>query len=118
MNSELDQKEIEDGEQWFEMYVDSLNNRSIVKPSISGVKYTCPCCSYLTLKERGGFNICPVCFWEDDGQDDQDADVVRGGPNGSKSLSSARKNYLDFKACDRRFISNVREPMEEEFPSD
>jgi hypothetical protein len=27
----------------------------------------------------------PVCFWEDDGQDDHDADLVRGGPNGALS---------------------------------
>ncbi|WP_326608352.1 hypothetical protein OG930_04775 [Streptomyces sp. NBC_01799] len=26
--------------------------------------------------------MCPVCFWEDDGQGDHDADRVRGGPNG------------------------------------
>jgi hypothetical protein len=45
----------------------------------------CPCCLCRTLRERGGFGICPVCFWEDDGQDDHDADEVRGGPNGSLS---------------------------------
>ena len=33
----------------------------------------CPCCGYLTLDERGGYEICPVCYWEDDGQDDHDA---------------------------------------------
>nr|WP_282707098.1 CPCC family cysteine-rich protein [Nonomuraea coxensis] len=29
--------------------------------------YACPCCRYVTLGERGGFEICPVCLWEDDG---------------------------------------------------
>ena len=24
------------------------------------------CCGYRTLDERGAFDICPVCFWEDD----------------------------------------------------
>ena len=47
----------------------------------------------LTLSERGGFEICSVCWWEDDGQDDADADVVRGGPNGDLSLTQARKNF-------------------------
>ncbi|MFF1770133.1 CPCC family cysteine-rich protein [Streptomyces sp. NPDC058249] len=31
--------------------------------------YGCPCCGFLTLDERGSYEICPVCFWEDDGQD-------------------------------------------------
>ena len=53
----------------------------------------CPCCGCKTLRERGGFQICQVCFWEDDGQDDHDADVVRGGPNGRLSLTQARANY-------------------------
>jgi Cysteine-rich CPCC len=33
-------------------------------------KATCPGCSYPTLKERGNWDICMVCDWEDDGQDD------------------------------------------------
>jgi hypothetical protein len=41
-----------------------------------------PCCGYLTLCGRAGYEICPVCFWEDDRQDSHDADEVRGGPNG------------------------------------
>src|SRR5690606_15709062 len=43
--------------------------------------HACPCCGHPTLGERAGFEICPVCFWEDDGQDDVDAHVERGGPN-------------------------------------
>jgi hypothetical protein len=54
---------------------------------------TCPCCRYPTLPERGGYDICCLCNSEDDGQDDTDADEVRGGPNGSYSLSEARENF-------------------------
>jgi hypothetical protein len=53
----------------------------------------CPCCLYPTLRERGGYDICCLCDWEDDGQDDADADDVRGGPNGSYSLTEARENF-------------------------
>ncbi|HEY5317723.1 MAG TPA: CPCC family cysteine-rich protein, partial [Solirubrobacteraceae bacterium] len=30
-------------------------------------RFTCPCCGFLTLPdpERGSYEICPVCFWED-----------------------------------------------------
>ena len=34
-----------------------------------------------------------MCNWEDDGQDEQDADEVRGGPNLGMSLETARLNF-------------------------
>jgi len=70
----------------------------------------CPCCGYRTLPERNGFDLCPVCFWEDDGQDDADADEVRGGPNSILSLTQARRNFAEFGACEARFVENVRPP--------
>ncbi|MFN7156424.1 MAG: CPCC family cysteine-rich protein [Acidovorax sp.] len=49
----------------------------------SQTSLSCPYCRQLTLKVLGGFEICPVCFWEDDGQkNDDDATVIRGAPNG------------------------------------
>lgn len=76
----------------------------------------CPCCGSLTLSERGAFNLCPVCCWEDDGQDDKDAAVVRGGPNRSLSLEVARRNYREFGACDQAFLARVRPPKPWERP--
>jgi len=55
-----------------------------------------------------------VCFWHDDGQDDHDADEVRGGPNKDLSLSQARANYQAFGAIDKRFAKNVRRPLPDE----
>ena len=70
----------------------------------------------LVLREiqRAGYEVCPVCFWEDDGQDDHDADEVRGGPNSDLSLTQARRNYRNFGACDRRSLEHVRKPSPEE----
>ena len=76
----------------------------------------CPCCDYVTLPQRGEYDICPVCFWEDDGQDDHDADVVRGGPNGLLSLTQARANFQQLGACADRFAGDVRPPRPEELP--
>jgi hypothetical protein len=36
----------------------------------------CPCCKYLTLENKGEFEICILCDWEDDGQDDPYADEI------------------------------------------
>ena len=55
----------------------------------------CPCCGYPTLSARGDYEICTICWWEDDGQDDADAEDVRGGPNGAYSLTRARANFAD-----------------------
>ena len=46
-----------------------------------------------TLGEPAGYEICPICFWEDDGQDSDDAAIIRGGPNSDYSLKEARKNF-------------------------
>ena len=76
--------------QWFEAYTSQKN----VVASESGGPYSCPCCGHVTLSERGAYEICRECGWEDDGQDDHDAQVVRGGPNGRQSLQDARVSYV------------------------
>ncbi|MGA4686539.1 CPCC family cysteine-rich protein [Micromonospora sp. AB353] len=82
---------------WFEQYVEGLNQRSVVAEA-GGEPYACPCCRHPTLKGRGQFEICFACGWEDDGQDDEDADTVRGGPNGALSLTDARRAYAERRA--------------------
>ena len=98
---------------WVDDYVDRLDRLSVVRGAEGG-PYPCPCCGNVTLPERGGFDICPVCFWEDDGQDDQDADIVRGGPNGTLALSAARKNYAAIGAAEQRVLPFVRPATEAE----
>ena len=76
-------------EVWFEMYTAQLN---VFAPPRARL-YTCPCCGHPTLTERGAYDICVECGWEDDGQDDHDSHVIRGGPNGPLSLDAARTAY-------------------------
>lgn len=98
---------------WFEDYVEKVE-QDAARHSHSGGKQACPCCRFFTLDARAAYEICSVCFWEDDGQDDPDADDIRGGPNGALSLTAARTNYVDFGACERRFCESVRPPTAEE----
>jgi len=58
----------------------------------------CPCCTYETMAERGEYDICPVCFWEDDGNDDPSR---YSGPN-HMTLSEGRKNFEKYGACSER----------------
>src|SRR4051794_30348746 len=87
---------------------------NVTEPYRSEKSYRCPCCGYRTLHERAGYEICRVCFWEDDGQDEHDADEVRGGPNGTLSLTKARMNFHEYGAIEERHIKNVRTPLPDE----
>jgi len=54
--------------------------------------------------------LCPVCWWEDDGQEDMDATEVRLTVNGQLSLSDARLHYAECGAAHPQFIRYVRKP--------
>jgi hypothetical protein len=53
--------------------------------------YPCPCCFSPALPGRASFEICVFCGWQDDGQNDDDANEIFGGPNGNISLAAARR---------------------------
>ncbi len=58
----------------------------------------CPCCHYETLEQRGEYDICPVCFWEDDGNNEPSR---YSGPN-HMTLSEGRSNYEKYGACSEK----------------
>jgi Cysteine-rich CPCC len=78
--------------------------------------HPCPCCGYLTLDEAppGTFDICKVCFWEDDNVQFHDP-YYEGGAN-RVSLNQARANYREHGVSEPRFTANVRPPRPEEHP--
>jgi hypothetical protein len=59
----------------------------------------------------GALQLCPVCWWEDDGQEDNDASEVRLTVNGQLSLDEARTHYAQFGAAHPRFLPYVRKPL-------
>lgn len=61
----------------------------------------CPCCGRKTITERGDFDICKVCWWEDDGTDNNSSDTT-GGPNYDVSLAKARYNFIIHEIYDER----------------
>lgn len=80
--------------EWFNWYcsqIDKEKNWATYRD-----RYLCPCCYMPTLDDRGAFELCSICFWEDDGQDSDDADIIRGGPNHNYSLSEARENFQKY----------------------
>ena len=55
------------------------------------MNYKCPCCGHLTYDEptTGNFEICPVCFWEDDNVQMKEPDYE--GCANEVSLNQAKK---------------------------
>jgi Cysteine-rich CPCC len=83
----------------------------------SGQRRACPCCGSLTLEsDEGDYEICPVCFWEDDPVQLRDP-TYEGGAN-AVSLEQARRNYRQHGASEQRFKDDVRPPTPEEQPPD
>ncbi len=79
--------------------------------------FPCPCCGYLTMGEEppGTFEICHVCFWEDDNVQFEDPNYA-GGAN-SVSLNQARENFKLFGAVSKEFVNQVRKPLPQEIRS-
>jgi Cysteine-rich CPCC len=55
--------------------------------------FACPCCRSKTLSEKGGYEICSVCGWEDDPVQSKDP-AYSGGAN-KDSLSLARMKWMN-----------------------
>ncbi len=55
----------------------TLGHNDLVEGAVEMLE-TCPCCRYRSLRLRGEYEICRVCFWEDDGMTELDS---VSGPN-------------------------------------
>lgn len=70
-------------------------------------KYTCPCCGYLTINEQpGSYDICHVCFWEDDPV--QLLDPWYAGGANRLSLQESQRNVVTIGACDENGLEHAR----------
>ncbi len=72
--------------------------------------FTCQCCGYKTLKEgtRDSYQICKVCFWEDDFVLNEDPDFP--GRANNVSLRQAQENFKLFGVSEIEFKNNVVTP--------
>ena len=77
-------------------------------------KYKCPCCGYKTLEvpNTNTFEICDVCFWENDGIQFNDINYTDGA--NCVSLKKARENYKKIGAFEKDYINEVRKPYDNE----
>ena len=66
------------------------------------------------MAPSGTYEICEVCFWEDDSVQFRNPEY-EGGAN-KVSLKDARQNFLDYGVSELCFKSDVRPPRPEEHP--
>lgn len=72
-------------------------------------RWPCRCCGYRTLHEGpGDYDLCPVCFWEDAG-DQLRWPGLADGPN-HISLIDAQHNFDKIGACHPESVAQVRKP--------
>ena|ERR1700682_3569705 len=81
--------------QFFDSYGQRAREQQ-AKLAPRGIRFSCPACGYPTLDCRAQYDMCELCWWEDDGQDDDTADEVWGGPNHDYSLTDARENFQEY----------------------
>lgn len=72
----------------------------------------CPCCGYRTIGTRGEYQICKVCFWEDDGSDEPDR---HSGPN-HMTLAEARQTFARLGAVSEADLKHVLPDGRERYP--
>ncbi|PJZ57226.1 CPCC family cysteine-rich protein [Leptospira barantonii] len=77
--------------------------------------YPCPCCGYIVFSEPpGSYEICPICFWEDDALQLEFATTLSGGAN-HLTLFQAQLNFLEFYASEKSLLIHVRKPAPTDF---
>ena len=65
--------------------------------------FACPCCDYNTIKRIGHYEICPVCFWEDDGNRDEN---IFSSAN-AMTLKEAKVNFQNLGVMSEKFLGVV-----------
>ena len=65
-----------------------------------------------SLRELGGYEICSVCFWEDDGSDVLD----RQSAANRMSLAEAMQNFRALGSVDAKYLPHLRADRMDRFP--
>lgn len=73
-----------------------------INDDLSSSLFVCPCCGYSTIKNL--YDICQICFWQDDGVRDQ---ATYSSPNGF-TLREGRENFEKYNSIysDKKFNSD------------
>jgi hypothetical protein len=78
-----------------------------------GPSFPCPCCGYLVFDSApGSYDICPICYWEDDIWQLRFPHEA-GGAN-TVSLVEGQANFVAYGACEDHVREYTRKPRPNE----
>jgi hypothetical protein len=66
----------------------------------------CSCCDYITLQRRARNEVCPACFWEDDGTELNQPNEPSAS-NDTLTVREARLNFNELCCCNVRWLTRV-----------
>lgn len=89
--------------QWLSARVGRIRGTAVEVVGPVEVLQRCPCCLYLTLRDRGSYSICRLCYWEDDGNEDGS----RYSSANRMLLADGRANVERIGVSDERFRDKV-----------
>ncbi|MBC2320049.1 CPCC family cysteine-rich protein [Listeria booriae] len=90
-------------------YLSSLLGRKIDVIGDEDVLLECFCCHYLTIKERGNYEICAVCGWEDDGSNNKEIYSNANHMTLSEGQFNFQKKHHSMKTMDLETSLKIRE---------
>lgn len=62
----------------------------------------CPCCEYRTIVKTKAYEVCPVCFWEDDG-----SSLDKYSSCNRMTLKEGKENFKKYKSCNSNTKTNL-----------
>lgn len=85
-----------------------VSNALNINISIQGkepILNACPCCGFKNLETRGEYSICGVCFWEDDGCNDED----KYSNCNHMTLKEAKRMFVLIGVIDEKYLSKMND---------
>jgi hypothetical protein len=76
--------------------------------------FLCEVCGYKTVSHP--YDICTVCFWEQEMLEESEYNEPTGGPNDELSVNDARRNFEKLGAVSERLLQYVVPPKAGEIP--
>jgi hypothetical protein len=73
----------------------------------------CDCCDYFTIPDGEDYEICSICFWQQDAFGISEPNE-ESGANHELTLVRGRKNFLTIGACCEEMLKNVIPVQERE----
>ena len=89
--------------EYIEKQILTLTGTTVTVVGEPQLLWTCQCCRYRTLSERREYSVCPVCLWEDDGNDDnslQKFSVPNNMTLFEARIAFAKRENTDLKIID------------------